>query len=398
MSASVKYITQASPRPVAETSGGRVAEVPFRRLANIRSAAQRRIRDIIAVVADNDAAGFIVPVDDIAYAFAQTRLAVSSGFAFKAVMSERVDRETGEIIRRPVRTKAGARVYSPYRFTGCDDDVRRAVIADLEAVGWQHEYCAATFAVINVDRENNARRSSGLISGDAIADIFRVTLAQRDRLKLSTFGAVDIRKVERQAKAKDRKRVTDRDKVQAKRLDAKPSTKPRTVYEQTSAETLKPWIAEGISRRTWYRRRKHAGTPEALAQVCRDGYPTDIITDATHLCQPQIDEASARSASPSPQAGGGEITAPAAQHRSTGSAPSPSTSARRRQRSSRASELRPERSTGQLEFWPQPQSSAGATATARLDIEPQSGPLRRRENLDVRESSEATHLCSGAAA
>jgi len=34
----------------------------------------------------------------------------------------------------------------------------------------------------------------------------------------------------------------------------------RSSYEAASLEQAKPWEAEGISRRSWYRRRKPAGT------------------------------------------------------------------------------------------------------------------------------------------
>lgn len=41
-----------------------------------------------------------------------------------------------------------------------------------------------------------------------------------------------------------------------KRREAK-ATKKRTPYlAGQTTETLKPWISEGLSRRTWYRRRK----------------------------------------------------------------------------------------------------------------------------------------------
>jgi hypothetical protein len=33
----------------------------------------------------------------------------------------------------------------------------------------------------------------------------------------------------------------------------------RTAYEVASAERTKPWEAEGISRRTWYRRQSETG-------------------------------------------------------------------------------------------------------------------------------------------
>jgi hypothetical protein len=57
-------------------------------------------------------------------------------------------------------------------------------------------------------------------------------------------------KAEREAARKARNRQAKRDKRR------KQGAKPRAEYVATSAERTKPSQAEGISRRTWYRRRR----------------------------------------------------------------------------------------------------------------------------------------------
>jgi hypothetical protein len=76
--------------------------------------------------------------------------------------------------------------------------------------------------------------------------------ADRARLGITTIGAVDMTKAEREAARKAQKREAKREQRR------KHGTKPRAEYLATSAERTKPWIAEGISRRTWYRRNRQA--------------------------------------------------------------------------------------------------------------------------------------------
>ncbi|WP_152621176.1 hypothetical protein [Bradyrhizobium japonicum] len=74
--------------------------------------------------------------------------------------------------------------------------------------------------------------------------------ATRTRLKIRTIGAVDCTKTQRKA-CRRRKRI-----LAARARRAAAGAKPRAQ----AAESLMPWVAEGISRRTWYRRRAKVGT------------------------------------------------------------------------------------------------------------------------------------------
>jgi hypothetical protein len=80
----------------------------------------------------------------------------------------------------------------------------------------------------------------------------RLKLLEADRaaLRITTIGAVDLDKEARAARRKEAKRQA---KLNRRRLKG---AKPRARYESESLSRTKPWEAEGISRRTWERRRR----------------------------------------------------------------------------------------------------------------------------------------------
>lgn len=84
---------------------------------------------------------------------------------------------------------------------------------------------------------------------DALAWRLRLTAADRAALGITTIGAIDENKAARKKrrKAQARKRMTAHRKANG--------SISRETYEDQSVEQAMPWIAEGISRRTWYRRR-----------------------------------------------------------------------------------------------------------------------------------------------
>ncbi len=84
---------------------------------------------------------------------------------------------------------------------------------------------------------------------DALAWRMRVTKAERDGLALTTIGAIDESRAKRLHRRKQR--AIERKRAQRKAEGAV----PRRIYEKQSLSATEPWKAEGISRRTWYRRR-----------------------------------------------------------------------------------------------------------------------------------------------
>jgi hypothetical protein len=84
---------------------------------------------------------------------------------------------------------------------------------------------------------------------DTLAVRLNLTEAERRRLAIRTIGAVDVTKAQRQARRLER----DRLRKQQRRRNA--GAKPRRCYLAAAASRIRPWVALGISRRTWYRRR-----------------------------------------------------------------------------------------------------------------------------------------------
>jgi hypothetical protein len=84
---------------------------------------------------------------------------------------------------------------------------------------------------------------------DPLARRLGLTEAERRQLLIRTIGAIDMTKDERKKARRLRQRQRDLARRRAQ------GAKPRAEYEANSISRNKPWMAFGISRRTWYRRR-----------------------------------------------------------------------------------------------------------------------------------------------
>jgi len=87
-----------------------------------------------------------------------------------------------------------------------------------------------------------------MASNNAAGRLLKVTLAERDRLRLKTFAPIDISSDEFEELRKIRKRQRDRERIKAKRELSK-SLSPKKIL------VGKPWLALGISKSTYYRNR-----------------------------------------------------------------------------------------------------------------------------------------------
>jgi hypothetical protein len=87
------------------------------------------------------------------------------------------------------------------------------------------------------------------VKATTLGERLRVTSEERECLKLWTITPVDLtdKQLKEQRKAKHRARM--------QRLRRTAGNKARTEYEAASLSKTRPWLALGISRRTWYRRR-----------------------------------------------------------------------------------------------------------------------------------------------
>jgi hypothetical protein len=129
-------------------------------------------------------------------------------------------------------------------------------------------------ADIEVIAAHRARRKR-MIGADAVAKLLFVTFAERTELGLRTIGACDVAAGDRRELAVEQKRARDRARQEQKRRSG--GRVPRASYEAASLTRLKPWLAEGISRRTWERRRD-----ASLSQVEVKG------KGDTHASEPSI--------------------------------------------------------------------------------------------------------------
>jgi hypothetical protein len=96
-----------------------------------------------------------------------------------------------------------------------------------------------------------------LEKADELASRLRVTYAEREILSLVTIGAFDVTKRQRKQWRRERKRVKDRLRIQNKRREQ--GRAPRDQWLAASKTALEPWVAEGVSRATWYRRHARNG-------------------------------------------------------------------------------------------------------------------------------------------
>lgn len=85
-------------------------------------------------------------------------------------------------------------------------------------------------------------------TADQLAWRLKVTAQERRMLGITTIGAIDENKA---ARLKRRRKLERERKARQRRAKG---AKPRKDYESQSTAQAMPWITEGISRATWYRR------------------------------------------------------------------------------------------------------------------------------------------------
>ena len=101
-------------------------------------------------------------------------------------------------------------------------------------------------------------------TGREIGNLLRLTNAERVKLKLWQFKPIDATDEELEEQRKARRAEARR----AKRIAS--GVKPREVYLAEMASKPKPWIAAGVSRRTWHRRVARGVVPIILSKAVPD--------------------------------------------------------------------------------------------------------------------------------
>lgn len=106
-----------------------------------------------------------------------------------------------------------------------------------------------------------------------------VTNEIRERLGLRQIWPVDMTTDQMMERRKVRRRANQR------RYRLKKGAKPRTQYEGKSIAKAKPWVAEGICRRTWYYRR---GTNTLPKLTCTSALPEHAGLHLLTDCDPAM--------------------------------------------------------------------------------------------------------------
>jgi hypothetical protein len=130
-----------------------------------------------------------------------------------------------------------------------------------------------------------AEQRNDLAPADRLAAILGLEYADRQRLAICTIGAIDKSKRERTIERKERKREKDRIQKAIKRRARNAIS--REEYLAESLTRNPPWEQEGITRRTWERRRVASQSPpleslpsEQLATSGREYPLTPAALDA----------------------------------------------------------------------------------------------------------------------
>jgi len=93
-----------------------------------------------------------------------------------------------------------------------------------------------------------------------IAQRLAVTFEEKTTLALHHIGCIDASAPALEADRRNRRRRRARERAAAKR--AARNATPRDLWLARSLSQTKPWQTEGVSRRTWYRRRKTAAATD----------------------------------------------------------------------------------------------------------------------------------------
>jgi hypothetical protein len=102
-------------------------------------------------------------------------------------------------------------------------------------------------------------------TADILAQKLGLTYVERQALGISAIGAIDVDREERERRRRHRSRANEKQK---RRDDG---IRPRELFEEGSANSTRPWEAEGISRATWYRRRARVSRVENPSAMVGDG-------------------------------------------------------------------------------------------------------------------------------
>jgi hypothetical protein len=114
---------------------------------------------------------------------------------------------------------------------------------------------------------------------DALGRYLRLSDKMRTALGITTIGSFDLSKRQRALRKRERSRA----RKELKRRAA--GKKTRVEYLAAARSKTQPWRAEGISRRTWYRRRGVAQVrPHPPLSPCGTGAAPPVFLKLRRTC------------------------------------------------------------------------------------------------------------------
>lgn len=237
-------------QPVGEAS---VTAFPQRRLS-LRRLASVRLGELYRLACFRRHHRLAVDANTFAFVLAAT---LACGGRGNMLIRGRVNREAGMEARPRVIPWAGLDLAS----------LREGVTrADLGEIG-----DAELRTVIEAVRRWQTQNGAALISAARLGEMLALTSVERAECRIKTIDALDEPKAERRARQREEKRMRDREGKRVTR-----GRMPREIYEAKALSRSMPWEAEGVSRRTWERRRAKAVASVSLHDI-------EPIRSATHL-------------------------------------------------------------------------------------------------------------------
>jgi hypothetical protein len=129
---------------------------------------------------------------------------------------------------------------------------------------WCERRAPDTSVGLRRDVARDVLRRPRLDCADECAAKLRLSYDERTLLGITTIGSYDVDKRRRAKRRKARKLIRDRERAAKKRAER--GAVPRSEYLATSLSTTQPWKEQGISRRTWERRRRVFSDAPSIAR------------------------------------------------------------------------------------------------------------------------------------
>lgn len=194
-------------------------------------------------------------------------------------------------VEKVIRSRHGGKIPDPLDTDDrefCLNYILAAALSKVEEqcmTSWCAKWApwASTAEIVNA--EIQAAKRKMMITADGVAGLLMITFSERTSIGLNTIGACDIPRHQRNKLAKERKQRRDRERQEQLRRNR--GSKDRKSHAASTITHLKPWIAEGISRATWYRKQRETEQSRVVIYTSGDTFvsPTSKASISLHSGQ-----------------------------------------------------------------------------------------------------------------